>query len=154
MFTASEVLDLAIQVEVNGEDFYRLALRRVAREPLREMLGRFADQEVQHRIVFQKMRDNLCSEQTACGPLAGISGSALKAAMGRHAFSLDELEVGSITDVTELIQAAVEFEQDSIQFYEFLASIIVEPQALFAIQHIRGEELDHKRLLLEILDDM
>jgi rubrerythrin len=148
MFTAGEVFDLAIQVEANGERYYRLAQSRVVREPLRELFGWLADQEVQHADFFQHMKEEVCEKVENCKQIPGLSRTALRSAMGKHAFSLDELEVHSIRDERELLQIAIGFEEDSIQFYEFIAFFITEPRVLAAIDKIRAEELDHKRLLI------
>jgi len=148
MFTASEVFDLAIQIEVNGENFYRKALGGAHQEQLKGLLLFLADQETKHRDTFERLKAGLSQRPDAGDPIAGATGSALRAAMGRHAFSLDDLESSPVLDEKGLLQTALEFEKDSIQFYEFLATLIDEPSALIAIQEIRGEELEHKDLLM------
>lgn len=149
MFTAHEIFDLAIQVEENGERFYRLALTRHHREPLRELLQWLADEEAKHGNTFRQLQEGLSEDDT--GPVPAEHGMDLRAAMGRHAFSLDETEIGAIEDERELLQTAMEFESDSILFYEFIASLITGARALSSIQEIRACEIDHKRLLMERL---
>ena len=148
MFTAVEVFDLAIQVEANGERYYRFAQSRAIREQLRELLTWLADQEVQHTDTLLHLKEEVCGPTGDFEVTPGLSGQALRSAMGRHAFSLDELEIHSILDEKELLQVAIGFEEDSIQFYEFIAFFITEPRVLSIIDRIRAEELDHKRLLV------
>ena len=57
MFTASELFDLAVQVEENGERFYRYALGRVKRDALKNLLGWLADQELQHMSAFLEIKE-------------------------------------------------------------------------------------------------
>jgi len=152
MFTASEVFDLAIQVEVNGERFYRYALSRNIRKELKDLLSWLADQEMEHGENFQDMKKRICgSSSDACEPIFDLSTTVLRSAMGRHAFSLEELDVFTIEEEGELLELAIEFEKDTILFYEFIASLITDPQALLAIDQIRRQEIDHKRLLMENL---
>lgn len=149
MFTAHEIFDLAIQVEENGERFYRIALARSHREPLRKLLQWLADEEAKHKGIFRQLQENLGDEDN--GPVPGEHEMDLRAAMGRHAFSLDEAEFNSIEDEQELLRTAIEFESDSILFYEFIASLITGVRALSAIQEIRTQEMEHKRLLMDKL---
>jgi rubrerythrin len=154
MFTAVEVFDLAIQVEANGERYYRFAQSRVIRDPLRELLAWLADQEVQHTGTLQQLKEEACGAAGSFEQIDGLSRTALRSAMGRHAFSLDELEIHSIRNEKELLQFAIGFEEDSIQFYEFIAFFISEPRVLAAIDRIRAEELDHKRLLIRKVSEV
>lgn len=154
MFTASEILDLAVQVEVNGENYYRDALGRVVRSELKDLLGWLADQEVLHRQQFQELKERLCEKRKGRDIISGASGAALRAAMGRHAFSLDELEVGSIIDEKEILKAAVDFEEDSILFYEFISSLITDAGALSTIALIREQEMEHRKLLMRKMSDL
>ena len=154
MFTAVEVFDLAMEVEANGERYYRFARSRVIRDQLRELLAWLADQEVQHTDTFRQLKEEICGTTSNFEPILGLDRTALRAAMGRHAFSLDELEIDSIRDEKELLQVAIGFEEDSIQFYDFIAFFISEPRVLAAIDRIRAEELDHKRLLIRKISEV
>jgi rubrerythrin len=148
MFTAVEVFDLAIQVEANGERYYRFAQSRVIGDRLKELLTWLADQEIQHADTLQELKEEVRDRFGDSEAIPGLSRTALRSAMGRHAFSLDELEIHSIQSEEELLQAAIGFEEDSVQFYEFIAFFITEPRVLAVIARIREEELDHKRLLI------
>lgn len=154
MFTSSEILDLAIQVEVNGENYYRCALGVAVQSELKDLLGWLADQEVLHREQFQDLKDKLRESKRGRDIISGATGASLRTAMGRHAFSLDELEIDSIKDEKELIQAAIDFEEDSILFYEFIASLISDGRALSTIARIREEEMDHRKLLMRKVSGM
>ncbi len=56
MFTATELFDLAIRVEVNGERFYRYAMRMVKGDSLKKLFGWLADQELLHGSAFREIR--------------------------------------------------------------------------------------------------
>jgi len=93
-------------------------------------------------------------EQTARGAKAASSSSsltqqALRSAMGRHAFSLDELQIDTIQNEEEIMQAALLFEEDTIMFFEFIARFVSDPSASSTLEKIRTEEFNHKQLLME-----
>ncbi len=154
MFTALELFDLAVQVEVNGERFYRHALRRVKRDSLKNLLAWLADQELLHKSAFAEIRERIAHGTKPAAPFASLSQQALSRAMGRHALCLDELQIESIQDEEEMLREAVRFEEDTILFFEFIAPFISDPGASFALEKIRTEEFNHKRLLVEKLSEI
>jgi rubrerythrin len=151
MFTASELFDLAIQIEVNGERFYRHAMRTVKRDSVRDLLGWLADQELLHKSAFAEIKERITHGTKPDLSFPSLSQQALSRAMGRHAFSLDELQIDSTQDEEEMLQAAVLFEEDTILFFEFIASFVSDPVAFSLLEKIRAEEFNHKRLLVEKL---
>ena len=154
MFTATELFDLAIQVEENGERFYRYALSRVREDSLKNVLCLLADQELEHRSAFLEIKEKIGDNTKSVPPVSSLSRQVLRGAMGRHAFSLDELQVDSIQDEKEILEAALNFEEDAILFFEFLAALVSDPGALFTLQKIRAEELKHKLLLMEKISEI
>ncbi len=154
MFTASEIFDLAVQVEENGERFYRYALGRVKGDALKDLLGWLADQELQHRSAFLEIKGRIADEEKPAPSVSALRREALRSAMGRHAFSLDELQIGSIRDEEEILRAAVQFEEDAILFFEFIASFVSDPDAFYTLGQIRAEELKHKLLLTEKMSEI
>lgn len=154
MFTAMEVFDLAIQVEENGERFYRYALGMVREDSLKNVLGLLADQELEHRSAFLEIRERIVDKTNPAPSVSPLSPQVLRGAMGRHAFSLDELRVDTIQEEKEILEAALNFEEDAILFFEFIATFITDPGALLTIQQIRAEELKHKLLLMEKISEI
>ena len=149
MFTFSELFDLAIQVEVNGERFYRYAMNRVKGDSLKNLLGWLADQELLHERAFKEIKERIVHGTKPVPSFASLTQQALRRAMGRHAFSLDELQIDSIRDEEEILQAAVVFEEDTIMFFEFIAPFVSDPGASSTLEKIKTEELNHKQLLME-----
>ena len=149
MFSVNEILDLGIRIEENGELFYRQALENASDPSLRALLEWLADEELTHGDWFLEMKrsakglrgNDLWAEQ--------VGGAILQSSLKDRAFSLDEVEPGSIRDEETLILMAIEFEQDSITFYEILQSFITEPEVLDHIRVIINEERRHIELLEE-----
>ncbi|MGO8942894.1 MAG: ferritin family protein [Syntrophobacteraceae bacterium] len=149
MFTFSELFDLAIQVEVNGERFYRYAMNTVEGESLKNLLGWLADQELLHERAFKEIKERIVHGTKPVPSFASLTQQALRRAMGRHAFSLDELQIDSIRDEKEILEAAVVFEEDTIMFFAFIAPFVSDPGASSTLEKIKTEEVNHKQLLME-----
>jgi len=154
MFTFSELFDLAIQVEVNGERFYRYAMNRVKGDSLKNLLGWLADQELLHESAFIEIKEKIVPGTRPAPSFSSLTRQVLRSAMGRHAFSLDELQIDSIQDEKEILRAALLFEEDTILFFEFIAPFVSDPGAASILEKIRTEEFNHKQLLVEKISEI
>ena len=154
MFTVLELFDLAAQIEANGEQFYRDALTKVRGDPLIDLLGWLADQELEHKSAFADMKEKIAGGGEPPPSFSSLSREVLRSAMGRHAFSLDELQVDSLQDEEEILQAALLFEQDTIVFFEFISPFISDPEAIRTLEKIKAEEANHKQLLSEKIEQI
>ena len=154
MFTVLELYDLAAQIEANGEQFYRYAMTRVDRDSFSDLFNWLADQELVHKETFTDIREEIVSSGKPTPDFPSLSREILLGAMGRHAFSLDELDIESIRDEEELLQAALVFEEDTIIFFDFISPFISDPGAISMLEKIKAEELNHKQLLTEKIDEI
>jgi len=148
MFSASEIFDLAVQIEENGEHFYRKALARLPDQSLREMLLWIANEEAAHRdrfLVMKQLAPGNSSDQWA----EQVSGAMLKSSLQDHLFSLDEVDLEVIPDIHALLEAALVLEQDSVMFYEIIASFVTEPGTVNQLKAIIAEEEKHIEALKE-----
>jgi len=148
MFTAHEVFDLAVQIEENGEKFYRDGMEKVTDPAVRALLEKLADEEVRHRETFQRMKKALDRRD---GDLWAdrISGAVLQSFIEDKAFSLEEADFASVRDEETLLQIAVGFEKDSITFYEILLSFSPSAETAELIRAVIAEEHRHIALLEE-----
>ena len=148
MFSASEIFDLAVQIEENGEHFYRKALARLPDQSLREMLLWIANEEAAHRdcfLVMKQLAPGNSSDQWA----EQVSGAMLKSSLQDHLFSLDEVDLETIPDLHALLETALVLEQDSVMFYEIIASFVTEPGTVNQLKAIIAEEEKHIAALKE-----
>jgi rubrerythrin len=102
-----------------------------------------------HESAFKEIKERIVHGTKPAPSFASLTQQALRRAMGRHAFSLDELQIDSIRDEKEILQAAVVFEEDTIMFFEFIAPFVSDPGASSILEKIKAEELSHKQLLME-----
>lgn len=145
MFSLAEVYDLGIRIEKNGEKFYRDAMSQAWSKPIAEMLKTLAEEEVKHVEFFLKRMDAL--EQKRESPfLDEMSASMLKDILGNQTFSLKEADVSKIRSVEELVALAIEFEKDTILFYEMIGSFMTDEAAARELREIIEEERRHVKL--------
>jgi rubrerythrin len=152
MFSAREIYHLAIQIEKNGEKFYREALEKISNPVLRELIVWIADQELEHQEWFSKRKvtledrsDNFDLEETGDAVLQNI--------LGDQSFSLKEADFSSMDNIEDLLRVAIEFENDTILFYEMIGSLIDDKETSEKLQEIIKEEKHHIELLQDFEDE-
>ncbi len=151
MFSIQEVIEIAIQIEKNGESIYRKALQQASNRPICELLQRLVHEEAQHVEWFEKLKERIPSEGVE--PKIEEEGKAiLLSVLGNEAFSLKEADFSTITETKELLKRAIEFEQDTIVFYEMVRSLIQDEATLGQLNKIIEEEEQHVLLFQKILE--
>lgn len=148
MFSISEILDLAIRIEENGECFYRKALEKIEDPLLAAILRKVADDELHHREWFIEMRQSY-GAQGIESLLCKVSGSFLQETLGDRSFSLDETDFAALPDERSILQAAIGFEEDSITFYEMIGGFVEDAKTLGHLNSIIEEEKRHIAILKE-----
>jgi rubrerythrin len=72
--------------------------------------------------------------------------------LGDKNFSLKDVDFSSIEEIGDLIETFIEFEKDSIIFYEVLKPFVEDPVVREYLSKIIDEEKRHIELLKEITD--
>ena len=153
MFSISEILDLAIRIEENGEHFYRQAMEKITDPSLMAILGNVADEEVRHREWFVNMKRSGGFQGLDSLPTK-ISGFFMQDAVDGHGFSLEEVDFASLPDEESILRVAIGFEEDSIAFYEIIGGFVEDEDTLKHLQTIIEEEKRHIALLEDRMDRM
>ena len=149
MYTPAEIFSLAVRLEENGEKYFRAAELKAADPSLKKLLDWLAAEEARHRSTFMELKTAHEHERDGASWAVRMSSKALEEAVGSHTFSLEEVDFSTLRSEAEIIEAAIVLEEDSIKFYEIIASFISKPDALAAVEEIRNQELEHRKLLLE-----
>jgi len=151
LFSAKEIIDLAIKLEKNGETVYRNAIEKMSKPELAPLLEWMADEEVKHANWFADLKHNL--ETKNQNPFAEeMSRELFNEMLGEKNFSLKEVDFSSIGDLADLVAVFIEFEKDSIIFYEVLKPFVEDPVARQFLQKIIDEEKHHIERLEAIAD--
>ena len=142
MFSIKEVFDMAIRLEKNGETTYRDAAKNMSDPSLIHILKWMAEEEIRHAEWF------LSRQQEAAllplNPVADEMGRELfNDLLGGRNFSLDDVDFSSIEHVNEMVETFIEFEKDTILFYQMLETFLQDEQTQRELKKIIEEEERH-----------
>jgi len=148
-FNAEEVLQMAEQIERNGQEFYRNASKAVDDFEISRLLSDLAVWEEGHEALFASMRTELSEEeksQTAIDPYCE-SAMYLKAMADSHVFNknTDELlsKSAESQNPDKVIDLAIQFEKDSLLFFLGLERLVSKRFGKERIYKIIDEEIGH-----------
>jgi len=151
MFTLQEIYDLAIQIEKNGEAFFREAEKKISKPTLKSLFLWLAEQEVKHSSWFkQKKESSKVKSETLA--LDKMTVKMLKDILGDQSFSLREVEINRVKTVEDLLSVAIEFEEDTIIFFQMVRSL-VDDDTVKGLDEIIEEETHHIKMLRDFRDE-
>ena len=153
IFDASEVFQLAIRIEENGEKFYRKMADKFDEPTTKELFTFLANEEVGHKKIYGEILSTIESYQ----PRESYPGeyfSYLRSYADNIIFSQKEfdLKLESITDVMSALDFAINAELSSIMYYQEIKNIVPENKH-DQIEKIVDEERKHFVMLSELKTD-
>ena len=148
MFSVREIIDMAIQIERNGEGYYREVLEKISEPSLGSLLLFLADQEHEHARWFEDLKKRV-KVSTEAGEVAEVDGEVLQRLVGDQRFSLDDVDLTELDGVKRLLDVSIELEKDTILFYQMLQAFIDDPNTLEGLNEIIAEENRHIQMLSE-----
>ena len=151
MFKIGEIIDLAIQIERNGEEIYRKAIELHPSPSVNMLLQKLAEEELQHAEWFITLKQKVAANSED-PKLEEMAKSILLEVLGNQAFSLQDIDFSKIKDPKDLLNLAIEFERDTIIFYNMIGTLIEETKTRYQLDKIIEEENRHIQSFQEILD--
>lgn len=152
MFSANEILDLAIHLEKNSEAVYRNAIQDIKAPDLVSLLVWMADEEVKHLNWFSELKKDIETEVN--NPFMEEMGREVFGdLLGDKNFSHQSVDFSRLRRVDDLIAVFIEFERDTILFYETLIPFVQDDGTLQHLEKIIAEENNHIAKLQEFLTD-
>jgi rubrerythrin len=150
MFDPSEVFQLAIRIEENGEKFYRSMAEKLQDPQVKELFLFLADEEVGHKNFYK----DILSKIDTFEPYESYPGeyfSYLRAYANNIIFSEKTFEVKleQIADALSAIDFAIKAELDSILYYQEIKKLVPEKKHV-QIDEIIEEERRHFVKLTDI----
>jgi rubrerythrin len=112
------------------------------------MLRMLAEEEVKHVDFFAKLKTKLQQEDEN-SVLEAMGREVLAGVLGDQTFSLKEADLSKIETQEHLRQTAIEFEKDTILFYEMIRAFVTDRETLDQLQEIIDEENRHVKLFEE-----
>lgn len=150
MFHISEILDIAIRLETNGEKVYREAIRKVRHPELKKLLKWMSEEEAKHAEWFRTQKERF-PEGNDSPILKEMNRDLLNKLIGGQSFSLQDVDFSKIEEVSHLMGVFLEFEKDTILFYEMLQPFIEDPETLAELEVIIDEENRHVKKLNHLI---
>lgn len=150
MFEAKEIMDIAIRLEKNGESVYRQAIEKLENSSLISLLDWMAQEEVKHGNWFTELKKSV--ESKGNNPFADeLNRELFNDLIKDQSFSLKEIDFSKIKDINELLEIFIEFENDTILFYEMIQPFIQDSKTLEQLENIIEEENRHIEKLREFM---
>ena len=151
IFTGSEVVEIGIQIEQNGRDFYNTLCNRSKNQKSKDAFKHLADEEEKHIATFQKILDSVQKYE----PQEAFPGeyfAYMNALASEHIFTQKnqgELIAKKMSSDKEAIDTGVGFEKESILFYEGMKKVVPENDHNI-IDALITQEQNHLRLLYDL----
>jgi rubrerythrin len=150
MFSIDDVLDLAVQIEENGEKLLRKAQSKTTHPELNTIFRWLADEEVEHAKSVSSLKPTL-GKTVDVSELETMGRDLLRDILGEESFSLKDVELSKIEGAEALILRMIEFENDTALFYEMIRSVVSDPKTIIIIDEIISQEKQHARTLEQFL---
>jgi len=158
-FNADEIFEMAEEIERNGARFYRQAAENSSDKQTKQMLLALAAMEDDHLDTFEKMRKELSGQEKGWTTFDPDNQSALYLqtmadARGYEGKITPEKELTGKETPKEIIEIAVNSENESVVFYLGLKELVPAKAGRDKIEKIIMEEINHITVLLKRLRSM
>ena len=154
-FNADEIFEIAIDIERNGEEFYRSSAALASDADVKKLFEFLITQEQTHRETFENMRKDLpkkFSLPESFDPL-GEAAMYLKVLADSHIFNNPEAKkkvAAGLSDINEAIDFALAFEKDSILLFSQMREITYVELGKTQVDSIINEEKKHVIQLMDV----
>lgn len=148
LFSAPEVVEMGVQIEKNGRDFYN-GVEKLSKAPKsREIFKFLAGEEEKHIERFK----NILTEVKKYEPSEAYPGeyfSYIKTLSEQHIFTKKNkgIEAAKTMKIDkEAVDMGIKFEKDSIVFYEAMKKVVLEGEHKTINKLIEEEKVHLKKL--------
>lgn len=156
MFTLADVCNIAIQIERNGEAAYRRAAQNSKNSEIIYFFEQMADEEKQHAEWFSKL-SIAAGPIDKDAPIEKMGRELLQNMMAHQTFSMDTQSLAGADRMDAALQQSIEFENDTILFYEMLHGFLEDSKTMRYLENIIAEEQSHidklKRIAQKLIAD-
>jgi rubrerythrin len=139
------IFDFAMQMELDGKQFYQDLIEKTNDQGLRRILGMLAEDEVKHYEIIAKMKDNVQPEMAESMVLADAKNIFNLMLDHKELISLDSPQ-------KDLYKHAQLLEKKSQDFYQQKVAEVPDPEQQKLFQQIAAEEEKHYFLLDDIYE--
>ncbi|MGC9383143.1 MAG: ferritin-like domain-containing protein [Kosmotogaceae bacterium] len=153
MFSGHEVLEIAVNIEVEGEKFYRETSKNIEDPTAKNTFDYLANQEQKHIETFKSLLKHFDEESKELVNWDEAT-EYLKAMSSHKVFPDAKALLEKFKDSTpkEIIEYALDREKDSIIFYYEIIELIDDRDIKEAVRKIISEEKSHVATLKEFTE--
>ncbi len=155
IFAGSEIVELGIQIEKNGRDFYNAVIEQSKNQKAKETFKYLAGEEEKHIAVFQNILDSVHKYE----PPESYPGEyfAYMNALARD-YVFTQKDKGreiakNVKGDKEAISLGIGFEKDSIIFYVGMKKVVPEYDHKI-VDKLITQEQDHLRQMSELKESL
>ena len=155
VFAGSEIVELGIQIEKNGKDFYNTLVSQSKNQRAKDIFKYLEGEEEKHIATFQKIL-NAVHKYEPPESYPGEYFAYMSALAGEYVFTQKDKgkEIARNTKSDkEAIDLGIKFEKDSIIFYEGMKKVVPEHQGKMVDKLIEQEKI-HLYKLLELKNNL
>jgi len=134
-----EWFDAAVNIEKEGERFYRDLAEKAESEGMKNIFTMLADDEVTHRKRFEAMKRDDFDEKSAAAVTREASKKLFSGTRKDH-FASEQKHL-------DVYKQALDIEQKSIDFYEEKMKEATDPRVHGALEQIAAEEKFHYQMI-------
>lgn len=148
IFAGSEIIEIGIQIEKNGRDFYDSLAKKSKSEEARDIFKFLAGEEDKHIAAFKKLLESV-ERYRPQEMYPGEYFEYMNALAGEYVFTQDNKgkEIADkVKSDKEGIDLGIGFEKDSIIFYDGMKKVVPEYDVK-TINALMEQEKAHLRKL-------
>lgn len=149
IFSGSEVVEIGIQIEKNGKDFYNALVKKAKNKDAMKIFNYLAKEEEKHIAVFQGIFDSV-SKYEPPESYPGEYFAYMNALAAEYVFTQANKgaeTAGSVKSDSDAVDLGIKFEKDSIIFYEGTKKVVPDYDSK-VIDELIIQEQDHLRILM------
>lgn len=151
IFAGSEIVELGIQIEKNGRDFYNTLTKQSKNPKAKDIFKFLAAEEERHIKIFQGILEKT-EKYEPPESYPGEYFAYMNALASEYIFTQkdkgEEIAKRTKTD-KEAVDLGIGFEKDSIIFYEGMKKVI-PPYHLNIVEELILQEQNHLRQLTDL----
>ncbi len=151
IFAGSEIVEIGVQIEKNGRDFYNTLEKNSKNKKASEVFKYLAGEEEKHIKVFQEIL-NRTEKYESSGLDADEYFAYMNALASEYVFTKErkgQEAAKAIKSDKEAVNMGIGFEKDSIIFYEGMKKVVPEYD-LKIVDELIVQEQGHLRMLSDL----
>lgn len=144
VFTAGDIVEVAIRIEENGVNFYKFAEQIAKQENAKKLFAELAEAEVNHKKTFEKIFAGM-EKNNPPESYEGEYGAYLRSYVDNNLIFTKEImdkQLAQIKDTAAALSFAIQRELDSILYYHEIKKLVSASQHGI-IDQIIEEERKH-----------